>query len=332
MSTKKRVLELLENNRGQNISGEYIANQLNITRNSVWKAVKELEKDGHKIKAVTNRGYCLCDCNDILSVEGMLPFLRDKMAANKIHIYACLESTNKTAKEMAISGAEHGTIIIADCQTAGKGRYNRNFFSPPGHGIYMSFILRPSQMYQQGNSTLITSYAAVSVCEAIEAVTDKTPRIKWVNDIFLNGKKICGILSEAVTDFESGNIQWVVVGIGINFTMPEGGFPDDIKDKAGVVFFNDKPITRNRLIVEIANRMLDFGNQTDSKFILANYKKRLFMLGKKILVTGINEPFEAVAIDIDDAGHLIVKMDTGKIISLAAGEVSLCMQQGLNPA
>ena len=176
MSTKKHVLELLESNRGRNISGEHIAKQLNVTRNTVWKAVKELEKEGYRIKATPNRGYCLFDDNDILSVQGMLPFLSDEKILNKITIYTSLESTNKTAKELAISGVEHGTIIMADCQTGGKGRYNRNFFSPPGHGIYMSFILRLSR--HNCLSTLVTSYAAVSVCEAIETTTGKTPKIK----------------------------------------------------------------------------------------------------------------------------------------------------------
>ncbi len=324
MSTKKYVLELLENKRGQNISGAYIAEQLNVTRNAVWKAVKELEKDGYTIKAVTNKGYCLSDDNDILSVQGMLPFLSDKEISDKINVHASLESTNKTAKELAISGAEHGTIIVADCQTVGKGRYNRNFISPPGHGIYMSFILRPTQQHWIGVPTLVTSYAAVSVCEAIETTTGKMPQIKWVNDIFITGKKICGILTEAVTDFESGNMQWIVVGIGINFTTPDTGFPENIKHIAGSVFSGDIPtITRNQLAAEIINRILNIEKNCDNKTMLGEYKKRLMMIGKKVVVTGLNEPFEAMAVDIDEIGRLIVKKDNGDILSLFSGEISI---------
>ena len=244
-------------------------------------------------KKCVNKGYCLCSDSDILSVESILPFLHKKETAGKIHIYGSLESTNKTAKEMAICGAEHGTIIIADYQVAGKGRFNRSFFSPPGHGIYLSLILRPVQLHLLSYSTLITSYAAVSVCEAIETTTEKTPKIKWINDIYLNGKKICGILTEAVTNFETGSMQWIVVGIGINFTVPTGGFPHDIKYKADAVFSDSIPnITRNRLIAEIINRMLVFEeSQSDSKLILSKYRKRLMMLGEKVIINGQNVDF-----------------------------------------
>ena len=324
MSTKEHVLELLESKRGEHISGVYIAEQLNVTRNSIWKAVKDLEKDGYRIKAVTNKGYSLFDDNDILSVQGMRPFLSDKKISDNINIYISLESTNKTAKELAISGAEHGTIIMADCQTTGKGRYNRNFFSPSGHGIYMSFILRPTQRHWITVPTLVTSYAAVSVCEAIETTTEKKPQIKWVNDIFINGKKVSGILTEAVTDYESGNIQWIVLGIGINFTTPAAGFPEDIKHSAGSVFSEGKPtITRNQLAAEITNRILNIENNCDSNTMLAEYKKRLMMIGKKVMVTGLHEPFEAMAVDIDETGRLIVKKDNGDVISLFSGEISI---------
>ena len=323
MSTKKYVLELLESKRGQSISGEHIAEQLNVTRNAVWKAVKELEKDGYKIKAVPKKGYCLREDNDILSVQGMLPFLFDERISGRINIHASLESTNKTAKESAISGAEHGTIIIADYQTAGKGRYGRSFFSPPGHGIYMSFCLRPAQQRWITAPTLVTSHAAVSVCEAVETTTGKMPKIKWVNDIFLDGKKICGILTEAVTDFESGNLQWIVVGVGINFITPETGYPEDIRHTAGSVFSENKPtVTRNQLAAEIVNRMLMFENQC-ADTMLIRYKKRLMMLGKKVVINGLSGHFDATIIDIDDIGRLIVKKDDGEILSLNSGEVSL---------
>jgi len=324
MSTKKSVLALLENRRGENVSGEYIAKHISVTRNAVWKAVNELKKDGYKIKAVTNKGYCLCDDNDILSVQGMLPFLSDKEISDRIFIHASLESTNKTAKELAVSGCEHGTVVMADHQTAGKGRYGRGFFSPPGHGIYMSFILHPQLWHRDITPTLVTSYAAVSVCEAIETTTGKAPQIKWVNDVFLDGKKICGILTEAVTDFESGNTQWIVVGIGINFITPKTGFPEEIRSVAGSLFSEEKPtITRNELAAIVANRMFDIGNRLGNKAMIAEYRKRLMMLGKTVIVSGGNEAFEAVAVDIDDVGRLIVKRDDGEIVMLSSGEVSV---------
>jgi BirA family biotin operon repressor/biotin-[acetyl-CoA-carboxylase] ligase len=323
MSSKKNVLTLLENKRNQSISGEYIAEQLDVSRNTVWKAVRDLRKDGYKIGAVTNKGYCLCEDNDILSVEGMLPYVSRENISEKVFVYDRLESTNKTAKEMAVSGAEHGTVIIADCQTAGKGRYGRAFHSPPGHGLYMSLILQPMQ-YCFHTPTLITAFSAVSVCEAIEAISRKTPKIKWVNDIFLDGKKICGILTEGVTDFESGNIQWIVVGIGVNYSTPAMGFPEDLRHIAGSVFGTDAPpATRNRLAAEIVNRIVTQENQPDEKIMLEKYKQRMFMLGKNVLVTGAAGTYEATAVDIDNAGHLVVKNAAGEFVSLSAGEIRI---------
>jgi len=323
MSTKTQILALLEGDRGQSISGEYIAERLNISRSAVWKSIKELEKAGYKIKAVTNKGYCLCEDNDIISIQGILPYLSNKDFSEKIFVYDSLESTNKNAKEMAISGAEHGSVIIADNQTAGRGRYDRKFFSPPGHGIYMSLIIHPSRMWFE-TPTLLTIFAAVSVCEAIESITDKKPQVKWVNDIFLERKKICGILTEAVLDLESGNIQWIVIGIGLNFSTPSTNFPEELQKIAGSVFADENPTTtRNQLIAEIVNRMILPEKRCSEKRIIEKYRQRLMMIGKKVTVSGLGEPYEAIALDIDELGGLVVKKDSGEITSLSAGEISV---------
>jgi BirA family biotin operon repressor/biotin-[acetyl-CoA-carboxylase] ligase len=323
MSTKKNILALLESSRGQSVSGENIANRLNISRSAVWKAINELKKDGYRIEAVTNKGYCLSEDNNILSVQGILPHLLQKENADRIFVYDSLESTNKTAKEMAIAKAEHGTVIIADSQTAGKGRYDRAFFSPPEHGIYMSFVLYPNRLKFTA-PTIVTSIAAVSVCEAIEAITEKKLKIKWVNDIFLDGKKICGILTEAVSDFESGAVQWIVVGIGINFGTPSKDFPEELRQTAGSVFKDGNiTITRNHLAAEIINRIMTTADQYDEKTILEKYRKRLSMLGQDVLVTQMSETYKATAVDIDDIGRLIVKKDSGEILTLSAGEIKV---------
>jgi BirA family biotin operon repressor/biotin-[acetyl-CoA-carboxylase] ligase len=248
----------------------------------------------------------------------MAPYLNENIPVN-IHVFGCLESTNKTAKEMAISGAGHGTVIIADSQTAGKGRYGRSFYSPPKHGIYMSILLHPARLCFS-TPTLLTAFAAVSVCEAIEAVTDKTPLIKWVNDVFVDGKKVCGILTEAVADYESGNTQWIVAGIGINLSTP--AFPDDLRHIAGSVLdAGTVPVTRNRLASEVINRFV--GGCGGEREMLADYKRRLFMLGKPVMVAGVNESYEAVAVDIDGSGRLIVKKGNGETLSLSSGEITI---------
>lgn len=325
MSTKNRILELLEQQRGESISGEHLAGILNISRNAVWKAVKELQKDGYNIVAVTNKGYCLSDENDIISIPGIKPFLseRSQFYANKIQVHKSLESTNKTAKEMAVAGAEHGTIIISDCQTTGRGRYSRNFFSPSGGGLYMSIVLRPEAMHFK-NPTSVTAFAAVSVCEAIEIISTKVPRIKWVNDIFIDGKKVCGILTEAVTDFESGSLDWVVLGIGINVHTRTEDFPSDLQSLATSIYPDEKmPGLRNRLSAEIINRILGFETLPSETEIFDKYKKRLMMLGKEITVIQNQMKYKATAIDVDSVGHLIVKNENGEIITLSSGEIRI---------
>ena len=286
--------------------------------------------------------------NDVLSIEGMLPFLSESKFADNIFIYSSLESTNSTAKEIVMSGAKHGTIVIADSQTAGRGRYGRSYFSPPGLGIYISFILHTSSKYLISNTPLLTIYAAVSVCEAIEKTTGIYPQIKWVNDILYNGNKICGILTEAVTDVKNDGFIYVIAGIGINFITPETGYPDDIKNIAGSLFSGTPPtITRNELTAELINRILNFEhrerkykdkhrvstetmhnetNRVDDSYIstmLNEYRKRLIVIGKRVIVTVFNESFNAIVIDIDATGRLIVQNDNGVVIPLSYGEVRI---------
>lgn len=322
MSTKHRILELLEQNRGDSISGERLAGILNVSRNAVWKAVKELEKEGYSIEAVTNKGYRLSDQNDIVSIQGIKPFLspQSKLYAENIKIYKTLESTNKTAKEMAVAGAEHGTVIIADSQTKGRGRYSRSYFSPSG-GLYMSIILRPEVLNFE-NPTSVTAFAAVAVCEAIESISEKTPKIKWVNDILIDGKKVCGILTEAVTDFESGSLDWIVLGIGINVYIKTEDFPDDLQSLATSIFPNEKMFgVRNKLSAEIINRILGYDITPREAEIFRKYKNRLAMLGNQVTVIQNKIEYKAAVIDIDAAGHLVVKNENGEIITVSSGEI-----------
>ena len=291
----------------------------------MWKAIKELQKDGYNIVAVTNKGYCLSAENDIISIPGIKPFLseRSQFYANKIQVHKSLESTNKTAKEMAVAGAEHGTIIISDCQTMGRGRYSRNFFSPSGGGLYMSIVLRPEAMHFK-NPTSVTAFAAVSVCEAIESISTKVPRIKWVNDIYIDGKKVCGILTEAVTDFESGGLDWVVLGIGINVHTRTEDFPCDLQSIATSIYPDEKMSgVRNRLSAEIINRILGFETLPSETEIFEKYKKRLMVLGKKITVIQNQVEYKATAIDVDSVGHLVVKNESGERITLSSGEIRI---------
>ncbi|MCL2003730.1 MAG: biotin--[acetyl-CoA-carboxylase] ligase [Oscillospiraceae bacterium] len=198
-----------------------------------------------------------------------------RSGGGRIHRYQSLPSTNSTAKEMAAAGAEHGTVIIADSQTAGRGQYGRAFFSPPDHGLYMSVILRPPHFLTETPS-LATAFAAVAVCEAIEAVSDKKPRIKPVNDILLGAKKVCGILAETSAGAESGRVRWLVVGVGINVTTPETVFPEALRQSAGALFSAEEtPVTRARLAAEILSRLASPARPYGKNGIDAQYRRRL---------------------------------------------------------
>ena len=267
------------------------------------------------------------EMTDILSSQGIEPYLCENAV---IQVHPSLESTNDTAKSIQNSG--HGTVVMADYQAAGRGRHGRSFFSPPGCGIYMSVVLHPERL-QLDDLALATPMAAVAVCEAIEAITPKTPQIKWINDVLLEGKKICGILTESVLcPLQQGSpqnqeISHIVVGIGINFYAPTDGFPEEISQTASALF--EPPaihgagcnITRNQLAAEIINRLL--AQENTSQRVIAAYKKRLFMLGKRVSVISPGAAYEATALDIDAQGGLIVQKDCGEILALTAGEISI---------
>ena len=274
------------------------------------------------------------NATNALSLQGMRQFLSNGEISDRIAVYDVVDSTNIIARDLVASEVEKKDIvIIANGQTAGRGRYGRSFFSPPGHGLYMSFIIDTSLTSQESmekwseTPALITAFSAVAVCQAVEETTEKAPQIKWINDIFYSGKKVCGISAEAVTDGASRKIKAVIVGIGVNFTTPDSGeYPSEIKNIAGSLYSASEkpPIRRNQLAAEIINRMTEIGNKTDINVILAEYRKRLFVLGKEVTVTaGHNEPFSATAIDIDEKGQLIIKTDESEIKTLSSAEISI---------
>ncbi|MFQ9991902.1 biotin--[acetyl-CoA-carboxylase] ligase [Ruthenibacterium lactatiformans] len=228
MTTKERILALLEENRGTPLSGEVLAEELGVSRTAVWKAIKDLQKAGHAIAAAQNRGYTLDTDSEVLSEQGVRLFLRNKSL--NLVVAQELESTNLTAKQMAAAGAPHGTLVVADSQTAGRGRRGRSFASPPGTGLYLSMVLRSALPMQ--SAVLVTSAAAVAVCRAVERAAGKRLDIKWVNDLFYRGKKCCGILTEAAADVETGGVDYLVVGIGLNLLPPEGGWPEELAEIA----------------------------------------------------------------------------------------------------
>ncbi|MGE4385674.1 MAG: biotin--[acetyl-CoA-carboxylase] ligase [Endomicrobiaceae bacterium] len=316
---KNEIINLLEQNRDSLISGQELANKFAVSRTAVWKAMQSLTKDGYMIDASANKGYKLNKNNDVISDSGIKKFLYKKNVNYPILILKLIDSTNTYAKKIILDGAKHGTIVIANEQTAGRGRFGRNFFSPADTGIYLSIVLRPQK--KASDTSLITIAAAVAVCDAIKNLTDYEPKIKWVNDIFINGKKICGILTEAVSDFESGIVENVITGIGINIKTEEKNFPEELKSIAGSLF--PKNICRNKFIAELLNIFFELYENLSNKELIQKYKNFSLVLNKEITYFKDTIKESGKVIDINNNGNLVVKDHAGKIKTIASGEVTL---------
>lgn len=238
-----------------------------------------------------------------------------------VRVFDETDSTNMRAKCFA---AENGgrAVFIADSQTAGRGRFGRSFFSPEGCGIYMSILL-PIDESMLSDITLLTTAAAVAVCEGIESVCDEKPQIKWVNDIYLNGKKLCGILAEAVTDPKRGVISHVVIGMGINF-RDSGAVPKELDGIVTTLFGkNEPPVSRNELAAAVINRMLMLLPSLSEREFLKEYRRRSMLTGQHIVFSRGDKKYTALAEGIDENGGLTVLLKDGSRETLSFGEVSV---------
>ncbi|WP_312648526.1 biotin--[acetyl-CoA-carboxylase] ligase [Aminipila sp.] len=327
MSVKDEVLKTLEINKGQSFSGETLAGTLGVSRAAVWKAITALRKEGYPIEAATNKGYALMEDSDLLSEQGIRLHLSKEASALPLHVYKILDSTNLAAKRLALEGVGHGTVVISNEQTKGRGRLGRDFYSPASSGIYLTILLKPN--FDLSKSVLITTAASVAVCKAVKKVCGVESQIKWVNDVYINEEKICGILTEAITDFETGAIEYIASGIGINCHIPESGYPDEIKNKAGAI---QSSFSRNELAAEVINQMMAIYEDIESRNFITEYKQRSMVLGKTIQVvkhynkqstSQTPDAQTAVALDIDNDGGLIVEYEDGSREVLNTGEISI---------
>lgn len=315
---KENILHILVGGEGCYFSGSDLAAQLGVSRNAVWKAVKQLQNTGYHIEAITNKGYTLIPDDNVLSEARIKKALRTKSIGQELVILPETDSTNKQAKAMAAAGAKDGTVVIAETQSGGHGRYGRPFFSPEKSGIYMSVLLRPH--LKPEDAMLLTSCAAVAVARAIEKLADVSVQIKWVNDLLINNKKICGILTEAGIGFENGALDYVVIGIGINTGAVV--FPDELQTIAtSIENESGRPVSRSRLIAEILNMLEQHLETMNDRTFLDESRRRSTLLGKEINVITMNETYPAKAVSIDDNGFLIVEAG-GRQFALNSGEVS----------
>lgn len=322
MTTKEKLLALLEDSKGTFFSGEEIARTLQVSRAAVWKAVNALREDGYTVDAATNKGYRLSPDSDILSPQGIRRFLKPEYRGLDLTVLPTAPSTNALVREKANQGCPEGCIIIACEQTDGRGRYGRQFFSPVDSGVYLSLLLRPTA-YSPQQATCLTAAAAAAMCQAIEAVTGQQPGIKWVNDIFLRGKKVCGILTEAAVGLETGALDYMVLGAGVNLYPPAEGFPEEIQSIAGSVLEHSCPEAKNRLVGEFLNRFWDFYAHPKCRAYLEDYRARSLAIGRNVTVLSAGKAVSAYAYGIDDDFRLLVRYENGDTEALSYGEIRI---------
>ena len=363
MTTKEKVLKMLLEAEGQAVSGEVLAAECSVSRAAVWKAVKALREAGSSIEGTTNGGYVLADA-DVFSAEIFSETFSTRwpeLSDCHIECFKEIDSTNTYAKrilaecgnlrtgdgQLTEAGQKyHRAVIIAEKQTAGRGRLGRTFVSPEKTGIYISVIYAPKGGIT--NPARLTASAAVAICRAIKNVLGRLPeaaniepQIKWINDIFVGGKKVCGVLAEGVANFESGMIEAAVVGMGINIKKNKTAFEGELADVVGTLedaisqTSAQAPapsISRVQLAAEIAGQVLNIFEEDSSspaahKAIIKEYKEASFLLGRELTVYPLigdeKSSYKARATDIDENAGLIVTLKDGSKRTLSSGEVTL---------
>ncbi|MDI3518428.1 MAG: BirA family transcriptional regulator [Caldanaerobacter sp.] len=317
---RQKLVEILKQNREDFISGQKLSEIMKVSRTAIWKQIKELEKLGYKIQAHRKLGYRLISEPDLLIYEEIAPYLNTKfIGRNYIHKES-LSSTNDMAKELAYKVPD-GTVIVAEEQTKGRGRMGRSWFSEKSSCILTSVILKPQ--IRPENTVALTQVAALAVVKAIEEVCSVKTKIKWPNDIILNSKKVCGILTEMSSEIDV--VNYIVIGIGINVNCTE--FPDDLKEKATSLQLElEKPVDRKKLLASLLNNLEIYYKKYEEKgfeslrpLILENS----ITIGKEVRVIYTDREIRGQAIAIDKEGKLVIKTEKGEEIALLSGEVSV---------
>lgn len=318
---KEEILRLLRGADGY-ISGQELCNRFGVSRTAVWKAINQLKEAGYEIEAQQNKGYRLMAAPDLMTEAEIKSIMHTDWVAKEVLYFDTIDSTNTKAQELAEKGYPSGTLVVADKQESGKGRRGRSWVSPSGTGIFMTLMIKPD--INPNNASMLTLVAALAVAKAITSVTDEEAMIKWPNDIVVNGKKVCGILTEMNAQFDY--INHIVVGIGIN--VHNESFPEEISQMASSLMIEagGKRFHRAQIIAETMSyfeQYYDTFLQTqDLSALVREYDKLLVNRNKSVRVLDPKEPFDGKAMGITPKGELIVDTwESRKLVS--SGEVSV---------
>ena len=313
---KHEIIELLR--KGDYVSGAELGRSLGVTRAAVSKAIAALKREGWAIDSVPNRGHRLLEEPDRLDRAAILAALGEHLWTGTVEVLDVVDSTNNYLKARGAAGAPQGTVAVADCQTGGRGRLGRSFDSAAGAGVYLSVLLRPA--CPPRSLMTLTAQAAAAARRAIRAVTGAEPGIKWGNDLVLNGKKLCGILTELSIEAESGLVSYAVVGVGVNCNRPADSFPPELRETAGSLLSETgKRVDRNALAAALI-RELSALPKLDWR---AEYRAACVNLGKEVQILAPGQSTRTgMALDVGPEAELIVQTESG-VEAVRSGEVSV---------
>lgn len=320
---KTDILKLLRESESY-VSGQQLCEHFGVSRTAVWKVIQQLKEEGYQIEAVRNKGYRITDIPDVMTREELESRMagNTKWAGQKLYVYEEIDSTNIRAKQLGETGEPHGTLVVANRQSAGRGRRGRNWESPEGCGVYLSVLLRPE--FTPDRASMLTLVMAYSVAKALKECTGLDVQIKWPNDIVINGKKLVGILTEMSTEIDY--INHVVVGVGINVNTEI--FPEEIEDKATSLRIEcGYKIQRSFIVAEVMKQFEQdyemFLQKKDLSWFREKYDQLLVNCGREVMIHGAVEPYAAHALGISDTGELLVRLEDGSVEAVYAGEVSV---------
>ena len=319
---KEEILRLLKDSKGEFISGEKISERFGVSRAAIWKYINALKEEGYEIESVPRRGYRIVSSPDILTYEEVKGYLKTRFMGRDICYFDTIDSTNIKAKELAMCKAE-GTVVISEEQTLGRGRMGRNWISPKGKGIWMSLILKPK--IGPMKVAKITQIGAAAVNLALNDLGIQS-FVKWPNDIVINGKKVCGILTEM--SCELNMINYVVMGIGINVNLDKEDFQDEVsKVGTSLKVETGKFVDRKKLLGVFLNRFeelyIPFVEEDNFKDTLNVCRENSILIGKEVKIIRGDEEKKGKVLDIDEEGELVVSYEDGRIENVLSGEVSV---------
>lgn len=318
---KNKIIKILNEHKNEYVSGEEISQMLGCSRVAISNHIKKLREEGYEIESQTKKGYRFSANNDILNAA----IIQDGLPAfyQNIELLESVDSTNQYMKKQALN-LQNGDVVVADMQTAGKGRNGRHFHSPKQSGIYVSIFLKPNLSIQQ--SLKVTACASVAIFQTIQQNYHLDCAIKWVNDVYLQDKKIAGVLCEASLELNTASLDYMIIGMGINvhsYTMPE-----DIQDIAGCVEdFSPLKIERNRLLHDLLQHFYTYYTQIEENTFLPIYKQNSYVLFQDIIVHEKNKTYEARVLDIDENANLIIQKKDKSLSALSSGEISIRKQK-----